>query len=388
MKLLIMFAEMERKNIRLRVRDNYYARGENGFYLGGYPPFAYTKTEITIDGKKTGGYEIIECEAEILKEIYMKICYENKSATYLCRYLNSKKITTKKGCPWSVASLTRLIRNPFYVKADWKIYDFFLSQNAVITSLPDDFCGECGCVCYGEKSLRKGGKFKSFKGEHITVGRHKGIISSDLWLEARKKLGGSCNKQVKNSAVTFLSGLVFCESCGKKYTVTSSKGIIYFYCRGLKNGTCQTKVRSVRGDYLEKIAGRLITTALSKLEKTKKKPSVSIEENRLHCEICEQKNRLSQLKNELKVGERDIDVVMEAVAELQEEISHKKKRLSQIVEKSVNLCYTELKELGEGFDPLPCDIKNRISKELITKIEISQGKISIFLRYRKGFYNV
>ena len=43
LNILMMFAEMERENIQQRIKDNYYARGEKGFYLGGAAPFGYNK---------------------------------------------------------------------------------------------------------------------------------------------------------------------------------------------------------------------------------------------------------------------------------------------------------------------------------------------------------
>ena len=43
--ILMTFAEMERETIQKRIKDNYYSRGEKGFYLGGYAPFGYNKVD-------------------------------------------------------------------------------------------------------------------------------------------------------------------------------------------------------------------------------------------------------------------------------------------------------------------------------------------------------
>ena len=37
LQIIMVFAELERKTIRLRIIDNYYARGKEGGYLGGKP---------------------------------------------------------------------------------------------------------------------------------------------------------------------------------------------------------------------------------------------------------------------------------------------------------------------------------------------------------------
>lgn len=67
LNILMMFAEMERETIQKRIKDNYYARGEKGFYLGGYAPFGYTKVETSINGKKTYTFEEKPEESAILR---------------------------------------------------------------------------------------------------------------------------------------------------------------------------------------------------------------------------------------------------------------------------------------------------------------------------------
>ena len=58
LNMLMMFAEMERETIQKRIKDNYYARGEKGLYLGGHAPFGYRKIETQVNGKKT--YTFVE----------------------------------------------------------------------------------------------------------------------------------------------------------------------------------------------------------------------------------------------------------------------------------------------------------------------------------------
>ena len=38
LNITMVFAQLERETIQQRIRDNYYARGEKGMYLGGPPP--------------------------------------------------------------------------------------------------------------------------------------------------------------------------------------------------------------------------------------------------------------------------------------------------------------------------------------------------------------
>ena len=79
LNILMMFAEMERETIQKRIKDNYYARGEKGFYLGGYAPFGYTKVETSINGKKTYTFEEKPEESAILRQVYRQMADGGKN---------------------------------------------------------------------------------------------------------------------------------------------------------------------------------------------------------------------------------------------------------------------------------------------------------------------
>lgn len=379
MKLLIMFAEMERKNIRMRVRDNYYARGEKGFYLGGYPPFGYKKSEIILLGKKTSGYEIKADEGEIVREIYHRISRNCQTASSICRHLNSKKILTKKGLPWTTSTLIRLVRNPFYVKADIRVFELICSLGGKITSEPREFNGENGLICYGNKN--SGSRFLTFENCHVTVGQHKGIVDSQTWLNARKQLDFSKSANRSVAPNTYLTGLIFCERCGKKFTRTSSKGYTYFYCRGKKTCYCDTKIRSVRSDFLEKLSEKIIKSFLKSHCETPKTALCSDAEREIRGRLAQEKSKLAIAKERLKTAdEREFRAVLETVISVEREISVYEEKLAETVAKSGDLCYTELGELARCFGRLGVPQKRGIALEIIEKIVVSEGKIQFFLK--------
>lgn len=385
MKLLIMFAEMERKNIRSRVRDNYYSRAEKGFYLGGYAPFGYKKIPLTLENKQTSGYGIIKSEEEIIIEIFKSYVYENISANEICKRLNAKGITTRKGNHWTATTLIRLIKNPFYIKADFRAYEFFLKCNATITSLPADFKGESGVVCYGSKTQRNSTKFSSFENEHITVGRHKGIIPSDLWLLAYEKATRTSPSNTTPDSKTFLSSLVVCSLCTKNYTVTSSKGYIYLYCRGRKNNSCNTNVKSLRADYLENIVTALVKKQLADLSNQRKNPIDTDEKKSLYLEITTLNIKLEKLKEQiLTCNESDLENLLEISKRLTQKKMAKEDLLKKTFANSTSLCYTKLERISHDFSKLGVYTKKLIAKGIIQKIVISDGKISIFLRVNSG----
>lgn len=380
MKLLVMFAEMERKNIRMRVRDNYYARGEKGFYLGGYAPFGYKKVPAVIDGKATSGYETVPCEAEILKDIFNSFSCSIESLGDVCRRLNGLEVKTRRGGFWSPTTLSRLLKNPFYVCADWRIFRLFSEENAVITSPPEAFDGVHGCIAYGAKSRRTGVKFRDFTGEHVTVGRHKGIIPSEIWLKARSRLLSDSFSAYESSVKSYLTGVAVCGSCQKKYSVTSSKGYVYLYCRSRKNGGCSTSVRSIRADFLEEICDEVIRKELERLSEIKPSSGASAEENSARLRLCEVENRIFELKEKLKsVSEISAEIFDRAARELAEEKLGLEKRLAGIVAKKEKMCYTDLSEALTLWGSFSNPEKRLIAKEILKKCEISGGRIRIIL---------
>ncbi len=383
MKMLIMFAEMERKNIRSRIRDNYYSRGEKGFYLGGCAPYGYKKVSIKICGKSTSGYEIIDLEAKVLEEIYNLYIIQDLSANGVCRELNRRNILTKAGGKWSANTLLRVIRNPFYVKSDYRVYEFFMSEGAVVTSSAEDFMSGFGCVCYGDKGQRKHSKFADFRGEHITVGGHLGVISSEMWLSAvEKSRRNNMAKVQKSGQKTYLSGLIFCSHCGYKYTTTSGNGYTYFYCRQRKIGSCDSKVGLVRADLLEEIVEHYVKLWLISHSCIKREAKDCTEEAMLRCELANLRCKAKKIQEEIAAcnGE-EVGFLVESLREIGKKNLLLEKKVAEIQSKS-SCNFENLKDLAENFSPLPCSAKKAIVGYIVKKVEISENEMRIYLCYR------
>ena len=88
--------------------------------------------------------------------------------------------TSKAFCP---ARLGELIRNPVYVKADGKVYQFFRDRGVRLLDPPGWYTGERGCYLYQEE---KGSK-AALTGCLAVLAPHRGIIDSDTWLACRRK---------------------------------------------------------------------------------------------------------------------------------------------------------------------------------------------------------
>ena len=115
-------------------------------------------------------------------------------------------------------TVSRIIRNPVYVKADYNIYRFLDMKNCILINDLDDFKGINGLTCYGEGNT----KFKDISGYNVAVGLHEGIIDSKTWLQAQYRIYN--NEQFANNGTsknTWLSGISKCGTCG--YAMTYKK---------------------------------------------------------------------------------------------------------------------------------------------------------------------
>ncbi len=69
-QILMVFAELERKNIVMRVTQAYESRSEKQFYMGGRRPYGFDLTETEIDKVKTKMLTLKPEEAEQVKYIF------------------------------------------------------------------------------------------------------------------------------------------------------------------------------------------------------------------------------------------------------------------------------------------------------------------------------
>jgi len=107
LKIILVFAELERNMTSERVSAVMISRAEKGMWNGANVPIGYKwSTE-----KK---YPIInDEEAVIVHEIY-NLYDELHSSLQTARSLNSHGIKTKRGGYWSSATVCQILKNPFY----------------------------------------------------------------------------------------------------------------------------------------------------------------------------------------------------------------------------------------------------------------------------------
>lgn len=383
-KILMVFAEFERQSIIERVTQAYAHRCEKGFYMGGRKPYGFTLIDTEIGGIKTKKLESIPIESQHIKYIFDVYAVEGISLRKLMDNLIQNNILPSSGS-WSTAKLSTILKNPIYVKADNEIYEYFLRNNAKITSDIKEFDGIHGVQVYG-KSKHSADDFSDIK---VVVMPHEGIVSSDVWLKCQKKL--EKNKQIGNAisnTTSWLGGKISCSTC--KRTMTVTKGGLhsdgsrtrYFSCTGKShNRICKGISVPLYADSLEDMVYELIFEKLLTLKSGKRKIST------------ENSNKINLLKNRISVTkaeqEKLVDIMLRDDLESEmlmllnkraKELSEEKKILLEKIEALESEEYEIINavNLSSRWKTANFEEKRAVCNLLIEKIFIaSHGAIEV-----------
>lgn len=107
LKIILVFAELERKLTAERVTATMLARASKGAWNGARVPLGYDyNSELKFPS-------INKQEAKTI-ELIFKTYRDYESSTYVVNYLNTENIKTKRGGIWSTKTISDIIRNPFY----------------------------------------------------------------------------------------------------------------------------------------------------------------------------------------------------------------------------------------------------------------------------------
>lgn len=216
--IVMIFAQLERETIQQRVVDAYRSRSKRGFYMGGKIPYGFRLTEITMDGVRTKMYESMPKEAEIVQRIFAMYAEPQTSLGDVARYLASCEIKNQKGDPFTRGRIRDMVINPCYVRADYRLYEFFQAQGTELVNRPEDFIGANGAYLYSGTGGRR--KTISLQGQILVLAPHEGLIQSDIWIKCRSKClkNAGAARPVKAKA-TWLAGKIKCAECGYALSV-------------------------------------------------------------------------------------------------------------------------------------------------------------------------
>lgn len=328
--ILIVFAQYERESTQQRITDNYYARAKLGVFLGGNTPFGYNSTTTKIMNKKTSML-IPNNDADTVKQIYSWYS-GGMSLSDIARKLN------ELGENFSSNTVSRIIRNPTYVKADYSVYHFLDIKNCILNNTIEEFNGMNGLISYGEGDK----KFKDISGYNISVGLHEGIVDSNTWLQAQYRI--YTNKQIANNGTsknTWLSGISKCGYCGyamtyKATTKKNGKTYKHLRCSGKIYNKCNGEINFIR---LEEAEQEVFNALIGYIENR----NIVIEQdnsklNSLELEIVSIDRKIETLVNSLmESNDITIQYVNKAI-----NVLHDKKQeiVKEVMQKKGNSKYT------------------------------------------------
>ena len=231
LNICIVFAQLERESIQMRVQDAFYSRCTKGYYMRGRTPYGFDTEPIVMDGIKTKKLvENAEMDfAELMFQMYAEL---GNSYGDITRYFvkHSIKVYDKA---LQRGFISKLLRNPVYVQADMDIYEYFKAQGVKIESPPEMFTGDNGCYLYqgreGEEQI-------------LVIAPHQGRISSQLWLTVQRKLSQNISFQNgRKCHNTWLAGKIKCGRCGYALVaLRAANGVTYLRCKQrADNGSCE-----------------------------------------------------------------------------------------------------------------------------------------------------
>ena len=194
LKIILVFAELERNMTSERVTDAMISRASNGQWNGGRIPFGY---DYDAD---TSTFSIREDEKEVclmLKDDYIS----NKSLTHTAKLLNSKGYKTRAGAEWSPNGVWIIASSPFYAGI-YRYNRYKGTENRTIN--PED-------------------EWIMIQDHHpaiFTLEEHEKMLSI---LDTNSRQRNSIGKQCTRDNIHIFSGIVYCGKCGCRLTATPGR---------------------------------------------------------------------------------------------------------------------------------------------------------------------
>lgn len=191
LKIILVFAELERNMTSERVTATMISRATNGQWNGGRIPYGYQYDP------ETQTFSFLVEESETVQLIHDK--YEElRSLVRLARYLNEKGYRSRAGNEWSPVSLLIILRSVFY-------------------------CGD-----YQYNRLKEGNRQRpKDKSEWVTVeNHHPAIIQREqkqriiATLENNSRLCRKRNMYRSEKHTHIFASLMYCGNCGKPMGAT------------------------------------------------------------------------------------------------------------------------------------------------------------------------
>lgn len=191
LKIILVFAELERKLTSERVYAIMISRAQKGLWNGATVPLGY-------DFNEEIKFPVVNYdEAEIVQAIF-NYYEELESTTKVAHLLNMEGTPTKRNSKWTHKTVNDILRNPFYI----------------------------GTYRYNTKT-KKTRRWKDKKDWVVLEDNHEPIISKDQFALVNeildKNLRGNKNHQRVKTYTHIFSGILTCARCGNNLVSSNDR---------------------------------------------------------------------------------------------------------------------------------------------------------------------
>lgn len=322
LSITMVFAQMERETIQMRVKDNYYARiAKDGRWAGGPAPYGF-EIARTKDNKPT--LKVNEKEMEMVRFIFEE--YANKpniSLGRLCKELTEKGYRSKRANgKFDNITLARMLQNPIYAVADNQLYKYFKLKKVHFLNDESAWDGSHAAHLVGKKPNHYNyRKYATLEEQSIYISNIEGNIDSRTFIRVAERL--SQNEQFgKNNLMSPLKefqGLLKCSKCG--YAIRLNEGkYIHCYNAYVLHG-CEQTYKGLDLEQLRKDLGEQVQLFLNKIAMD------IVRAGTLRRQQQEEIDKLrSQMENLLELasmGGKSAKSIHEKLEELQKKIDEK-----------------------------------------------------------------
>lgn len=385
LSITMVFAQLERETIQQRIRDNYYTRGEKGFFLGGPAPYGLCKVETRVEGKKTHTYLLDETREPVLRRVFHSYAQGDRSLGQIAKELNMEGIAGPQGnTKWDSGKLSRILRNPIYVKSNEDVFAYYKEKGCSIAWKPFADRSGNGCYLYG-KQPEGTRKYGSIAGRIISPALHPGLIEPDIFLVCQRLLDR--NSPLKNSGKgknSWLSGIICCGRCGFAMTVdtgtTAGEKRKYFHCSGRKNtGNCPGHSVVYRVPEVERaVEQQLLRMVRLHGNWTCTQPAQCTKEERaLQAELDQIEEQINRLLAQLSEGSAVVDgYIGREIENLDQKKLGLNARILQEKEQNKQEAF-RLNVLAEQWPVFSLEQKKVIASLFIEKIALTDAVITI-----------
>ncbi len=380
--IVMIFAQLERETIQQRVADAYASRSKRGFYMGGPVPYGFQYELTTIDGIRTKMFRADPEESKVIQKIFEMYAEPQTSLGDIMRYLDEHNIRNRNGNNLCRSRIRDFILNPIYVRADYRVYDFYKSQGSNIVNSPEDFMGTNGAYLYsGEVGKRLS---TNLRGHTLVLAPHEGIVDSDTWLKCRRKCmhNRQVAKPVKAKA-TWLAGKIKCGLCGhslaaKVYHCKTKSDNRYYLCTN-KYGAAACAFRSLDADEVDALVYEEMVKKLKEfkhLTKTREK-TANLHAVKLHTRLNEIETEINTLLDKIPMANVPVmEYINSHVAALDEEKRQLQSEISQCTVNQVE-SLEDIADYLAHWDRIEMKDKLTVVDSLIESVSASEERITI-----------